>query len=208
MDAKVPLVLPIKETTINSIRKLPRWCIDASRTPNGTGIGIWKDGEPAGVSTSLESSPSTFHASIIAIQTCAEGISTSLHETRSVDILSDSQGVLRTLQVAKFGSDMVLSCHRKLKQLAEYYCGISGNELAGRTQLFGSQRSHCKGLIGMGQCKILGILSYQERLYKAVSMSRPNLRMVTGISTGYCTLNKHFHYMGLAKSPQCRRNCP
>lgn len=35
-------------------------------------------------------------------------------------------------------------------------------------------------------------------------MSRPRLRMPTGILTGHCTLTKHMHYVDLINYPHCR----
>lgn len=71
--------------------------------------------------------------------------------------------------------------------------------------------SGCKGFTNktndhtdMKHYKILEIYPYQGRLPSAVSLSRPNLRMLTGVLTGHCTLNKRMHCMSSANGPLCR----
>lgn len=61
-----------------------------------------------------------------------------------------------------------------------------------------------KGLTGMRHCKILGIYPFRNRLRNTVFMNKPRLRMLAGILTKHCPLNKHMHYMGLTNSLQCR----
>lgn len=45
---------------------------------------------------------------------------------------------------------------------------------------------------------------HQDRRRKAASMNTVRPRILTGILTGYWTLNKHMHCMGLANSNHCR----
>ncbi|KAK9754686.1 hypothetical protein QE152_g1147 [Popillia japonica] len=90
--------------------------------PNGTGIGIWKEGALYGESLSLGCSPSVFQAEIIAIQTYAEEIVTSSHWNEAVEILSDSQGALKALEAVKFDSVVVLNCYRKLNSVVVLNC--------------------------------------------------------------------------------------
>lgn len=39
---------------------------------------------------------------------------------------------------------------------------------------------------------------------RLLSLSRPALRVIVGIATGHCTLNKHLYVLGMTDSPLCR----
>lgn len=91
-----------RDTAITSIANpgknfISSFVVDASKTSNDTGIGIWKESEPADDSISLGSSHSIFQVEIIAIQICEEATLNFMHDN----------------------SEVVLNCHMKLDQLAE-----------------------------------------------------------------------------------------
>ena len=149
-----------------------------------------------------------------------------LKDNRSspIHIFTDSQASLKALSGYRFHSALVLECRDILQQIALLrpltlswtpgHRGIEGNEMADELARIGSS----KPLLGPEPRLKLSyaaqkslIVNWKKNISTDtntkyfLSLSRTNLKRITGMLTGHCTLNKHLHVMGLANSPLCDR---
>lgn len=69
----------------------------------------------------------------------SKGVVTSQHDDRLIEIVSESQAILRVLQIIKFESEVELVCHRQL-QLADHH-RISFKGMPNHFEISGSDAS-------------------------------------------------------------------
>jgi hypothetical protein len=66
------------------------------------------------------------------------------------------------------------------------------------------QQQHWSNTRGYRQTKLVIPQIDPKMSAQLIKLSRNNLRMVTGILTGHCNLNKHMFIIGITDSPLCR----
>ncbi|KAJ8978928.1 hypothetical protein NQ317_002989 [Molorchus minor] len=98
------------------------WYTNGSKTPQGTGAGIYEysETENAQYSISLGKHTSVFQAEVYAILHCAKENTTKAYVNRRINIFSDSQAALKALTNPKVTSRLVWECQKELENLTDY----------------------------------------------------------------------------------------
>lgn len=123
---------------------------------------------------------------------------------RLKSVSMQSHNILFSIQMDVVGMDCLKSWNVKKIVLSKFWNGItlgwvpSHSEISANEFPDGLARTSVKDHLHDQRCP------HQDKVGKAASITRPRLRVLTGILIGHCRLNKHMHCMGLTSSPQCR----
>lgn len=85
-------------------------------------------------------------------------------------------------------------------------CGIAYSLVKQETgdMLTKHHLTHWKGVNGQKQAKTFLEGTSEERTKNFLKLSRPRLKLLTGLITGHCRLNKHLYNLGIEPDPTCR----
>lgn len=116
------------------------WFTDGSKTPEGTGAGVYSCNPEVRISSSLGSNATIFQAEVHAIELCVRKLEQTHPKRRSIKIFSDSQAALKALGSYRCNSKTIRSCQETLTQLGRSnkvtlvwipgHSGMEGNETA------------------------------------------------------------------------------
>lgn len=125
-----------------------KWFTDGSKTTEGVGAGIV--GPRCRLQIPLSNDSTIFTAELHALNTATETLLDRNLTRTKINIMTDSQAVLKALNKPIFHHKSVLEGHRALNQLAEHnkvtlvwvpgHSGIDGNDLADERARLGAQR--------------------------------------------------------------------
>ena len=170
----------------------------------------------------------------MAISVCVNHCLDEKYSSRRINICSDSKAALNALKSWHFSSKLVLECRNALQELSSRHSNILGNDEADRLAREGSStpftgpwpsiplskrfftntiekwliKQHSIYWANLGGCE-------QSRLYlikplasitqELLKLSKKHVRLVVGVLTGHCLLNKHLNRMGLVPSSSCEK---
>jgi ribonuclease HI len=101
------------------------WCMDGSRTAEGTGVGVYGQSVNRKLSIPLGKHATVFQAKVYGILDCTEETATQDHPEKYVNICSVSQAALKALQAAKTTSPLVRQCQQALDDIsAQHAVGL------------------------------------------------------------------------------------
>ncbi|KAI5739652.1 hypothetical protein M8J77_012273 [Diaphorina citri] len=87
----------------------------------------------------------------------------------------------------------------------EPFCGVSKSHLKMEIRKWENQMKvkHWTNISGHRQAKKF-ITHSPKRAKEMLCLSKEDLRSITGLYTGHCSLNYHLNKMGIAETPTCR----
>ncbi|XP_074034177.1 uncharacterized protein isoform X1 [Leptinotarsa decemlineata] len=88
------------------------WFTDGSKTPSGSGAGVFSRRPRTELSTYLGTYAIVFQAEIYSIELCAERLDKSNLTHKSIKIFSDSQAALEALGSHRATSELVANCQK------------------------------------------------------------------------------------------------
>ena len=99
------------------------WCMDGSRTAEGTAVGVYGQSVNRKLSIPLGKHATVFQAKVYGILDCTEETATQDHPEKYVNICSVSQAALKALQAAKTTSPLVQQCQQALDDISAQHAG-------------------------------------------------------------------------------------
>jgi len=103
--------------TLSAVKGLV-WCMDGSRTSEGTGTGVYGQSVNRRLSISLGKHATVFQAAVYEILACDHDIEAQDRPAKYVSICSDSQAALKALQAAQTTSPLVRQCQQSLNDIS------------------------------------------------------------------------------------------
>ena len=180
------------------------WYTDGSKTPNGTGSGVYNIKTGESISASLPNYATVFQAEIRAINLCASQLlNDSTVTDKTIYIQVDSKAALQALKSCEITSRLVLRTTTDLNRLGQYnrvklrwipaHEGYVGNEIADRLAQDGANSNERiddpDPYVGMPWCMIKAcmhkvIFDERQNYFLSVREQRHSKKFIQGLDNG------------------------